>query len=170
MWRVIASATIDGGVAIVPYGRGEYLAGVSIGGNGDVSKSNRVWTKRGRGIGSDVPTPVVDEGKAYLLSDSGRITCRDMRYGEELWSAELPRNRNKYYASPVLAGDLLYCTREDGAIFVGRVTDDGYEQLAENQMGEWVIATPVPIRGGLLIRGEEHLFRVEPVAGTETGG
>ena len=25
-------------------------------------------------------------------------------------------------------------------------------------MGERIIATPVPIRGGLLIRGEEHLF------------
>jgi outer membrane protein assembly factor BamB len=170
MWRVIASATIDDGVAIVPYGRGEYLAGVSIGGKGDVTKSNRVWTKRGRGIGSDVPTPVVHNGKAYLLSDSGRITCRDMRYGEELWSFDLPRNRNKYYASPVLAGDKLYCTREDGTIFVGRVTDDGYEQLAENQMGEWVIATPVPIRGGLLVRGEEHLFWIKPVANTGTGG
>jgi outer membrane protein assembly factor BamB len=112
----------------------------------------------------------VHDGKAYLLSDNGRITCRDMRYGEELWSAELPRNRNKYYASPVLAGDLLYCTREDGTIFVGRVSDDGYEQLAENPMGEWVIATPVPIRGGLLIRGEEHLFWVKPVNGAQTGG
>jgi outer membrane protein assembly factor BamB len=170
MWRVIASATIDNGVAVVPYGRGQFLAGVSIGGEGDVTKSNRVWTKEGRGVGADVPTPVVDNGKAYLLSDSGRITCRDMRYGEELWSADLPRNRNKYYASPVLAGDTLYCAREDGVILVGRVTNDGYEQLAENAMGEWVIATPIPIRGGLLIRGEEHLFWVKPVTGTQTGG
>jgi outer membrane protein assembly factor BamB len=170
MWRVIASAPIHDGVAIVPYGRGEFLAAIRVGGEGDVTRSNRVWEKRGRGLGSDVPTPVVADGKAYLLSDTGRITCRDMRSGEEVWSADLPRNRNKYYASPVLAGDKLYCTREDGVIFVGRVTDDGYEQLAENQMGEWVIATPVPIRGGLLIRGEEHLFSVKPTADAATGG
>jgi len=25
-----------------------------------------------------------------------------------------------------------------------------------------VLATPVPIRGGLLLRGEEHLFRTGP--------
>jgi outer membrane protein assembly factor BamB len=169
MWRVIASAPIADDVAIVPYGRGEFLAGVRIGGEGDITKSNRVWTKRGRGLGTDVPTPVVDNGKAYLLSDTGQITCRDMRTGDEIWSFELPRNRNKYYASPVLAGDKLYCTREDGTIFVGRVSDEEYEPLAENEMGEWVIATPIPIRGGLLIRGEENLFWVKPVDGAQTG-
>ena len=81
---------------------------------------------------------------------AARSPACDLRVGEELWSVDLPRNRNKYYASPVLAGDKLYCTREDGTIFVGRVTDDGFEQLAENDMGERIIATPVPIRGGLL--------------------
>jgi hypothetical protein len=33
--------------------------------------------------------------------------------------------------------------------------------LAENDMGERVIATPIPIRGGLLVRGEEHLMRID---------
>jgi hypothetical protein len=28
-------------------------------------------------------------------------------------------------------------------------------------MGERIIATPVPTRGGLLVRGDEHLFRIE---------
>jgi outer membrane protein assembly factor BamB len=170
MWRVIASATVDDGVALVPYGRGGYLAGVSVGGNGDVTKSNRVWTKQGRGIGADVPSPAVANGKAYVLGDSGRITCRDMRYGQERWSHDLPRRRNKYYASPVLAGDQLYCAHQNGTVFVGRVTEDGFELLAENEMDDTLIATPIPIRGGLLIRGEEQLYWVKPVAGEQTGG
>lgn len=169
-WRVIASAVVDDGLAIVPYGRGEYLAGIRLGGTGDVTQSHRLWTKQGRGLGTDVPTPALAQGKAYVLSDTGEITCRDMHTGDEIWSAELPRNRNKYYASPILAGELLYCTREDGTVFVGRVSDAGYEQLAANEMGEWMAATPVPIRGGLLIRGEEHLFWVKPVNGAPTGG
>ena len=45
-------------------------------------------------------------------------------------------------------------------IFVGRVSDTGFELLAENDMGEPTIAAPVPIGGGLLIRGREHLFRI----------
>jgi hypothetical protein len=60
----------------------------------------------------------------------------------------------------VLAGDKLYCAREDGKVFVARVGDE-FELLAENDMGERIIATPAPVRGGLLIRGERRLFRVD---------
>jgi outer membrane protein assembly factor BamB len=174
MWRVIASATIADGIAVVPYGRGEHLAGVRIGGDGDVTKSNRVWDKEGVRVGADVTSPVVANGKVYLLSDgrrdSGWVTCRDIQTGNELWSFKLPRRRETYYASPVLAGDKLYCTHQLGTVFVGRVSDNGFELLAENEMGETIIATPVPIRGALLIRGEEHLFWVKPVTGTQAGG
>jgi outer membrane protein assembly factor BamB len=159
-WRVIASMTVDDGVALVPYGRGKFLAGVRIGGEGDVTKSNRMWTREG--LGADVPTAVVSDGKAYLLSDAGKIVCLALETGDEHWSAELPKNRNKYYASPVLAGDKLYCVREDGDVFVGQVSDAGFNELASNQMGERIIASPVPIRGGLLVRGEEHLFWIGP--------
>jgi outer membrane protein assembly factor BamB len=158
MWRVIASAAVDDDIAIVPYGRGEFVAGVRLSGQGDITESNRLWEKEG--FGSDVPTAAIRDGKAYLLTDGGRIVCLELESGNELWSASLPRNRNKYYASPALAGDKLFCAREDGMVFVGRVSDDGFELLAENPMGERVIATPVPIQGGLLIRGSEHLFRI----------
>jgi len=156
----------------VPYGRGTFLAGVRLGGDGDITKSNRIWEKAEPN--SDVPTPVVNDGKAILLGDRGQIVCRDMQTGDEVWSSDLPRNRNKYYASPVLAGDLLYCTREDGAIFVGRVSDNGFELLTpdSNEMGDRVIATPVPIQNSLLVRGDEHLFRVKAsqAAQASTGG
>jgi outer membrane protein assembly factor BamB len=158
-WRVIASAAADDGVAIVPYGRGDFLAGVRLGGKGDITASNRIWEKSGRGLGADVPTPVVANGRAYVLTDTGKIFCRDLKTGEELWSADLPRNRNKFYASPVLAGVTLYTAREDGMVFVGRVSDSGFKLLSENEMGEQLIATPVPVDGAVLIRGAEHLFR-----------
>ncbi|MGD9636979.1 MAG: PQQ-binding-like beta-propeller repeat protein [Pirellulales bacterium] len=160
-WRVIASPAIESGMAIVPYGRGEYLAGVRLGGKGDVTGSARVWEKQGRGVSSDVPTPAVRDGRAYVLNDAGRIVCLNVGSGDELWSDDLPRNRNKYFSSPVIGGDKLYAAREDGMIFVGRITDDGFELLSENDMGEPTIAAPVPIRGGLLVRGREHLFRIE---------
>ena len=74
----------------------------------------RIWEKNGHGKSADVPTPVVVDGKAYLLNDTGRITCVNLKTGDELWSADLPKNRHKFYSSPVLAGDKLYCVREDG--------------------------------------------------------
>ena len=161
MWRVIASAVIADDVALVPYGRGDYLAGIRLGGAGDVTATNRLWEKQGRGLGAEVPTPAVRDGHAYLLGDSGKLACLDIESGNELWSASLPKSRKRFYSSPLLAGDKLYCPREDGVIFVGRVRNDGFELLADNNdMGEPTVAAPVPLEDGLLIRGREHLFRV----------
>ena len=169
-WRTIASTAVSDGMAIVPYGRGEWLAGVKIGGRGDVTRSNRVWEDRGRGVSTDVATPAIRDGRVYVVTDGGEIVCRDVKSGDVLWSVRLPRHRDPFWASPVLAGDLLYAARRDGTIFVGRLSDDGLTLLEENAMGETLIATPVPIRGGLLVRGEEHLFWVAPVAGSQAGG
>lgn len=164
--RTIASVAVSDGIAVVPYLRGEALASVRMGGSGDITKKPRLWEKNGRNSSADVPTPVIANGKVYLLTDAGHISCLDLKSGNEFWNADLPKNRIHYYASPVLAGDKLYCARIDGVVSVGRVSDKGFELLAENNdMGERIIATPVPIRGGLLIRGDEHLFFIEPNAG-----
>jgi outer membrane protein assembly factor BamB len=94
-----------------------------------------------------------------MLTDRGGVKCLDLQTGKELWSGELPRNRNRYYASPVLAGGKLYCPREDGMLFVVGA-GDSFELLSENNMGEKIVASPAPIREGLLIRGFNHLFWV----------
>jgi outer membrane protein assembly factor BamB len=158
MWRVIASATISDGYVVVPFGRAGFVSGLQLPVDPADAASARRWDITG--VGADVPSPVAKDGKVILLGDSGAITCLDIASGDKLWTAQLPRNRNKYYASPVLAGDKLYCAREDGKVFVGRVGDE-FELLAENDMGERIIATPAPVRGGLLIRGERRLFRVD---------
>ena len=159
MWRVIASAAVDDSVAVVPYGRGDFLAGINLRhAAGDITESHRLWVKEG--LGSDVPTPLLDGDHLLLLTDKGQVHCVDKMTGNPLWAEQLPRGRDKYYASPILAGDTLYCTREDGTIMVGRLLDSGLQIVAENAMGEAIIATPIPIRGKLLVRGERHLFLV----------
>ena len=169
-WRAIASTATRDGIAVVPFGRGDFVAGVRLDGRGDVTQSHRAWLREG--VGSDVPTPAIDGRRVYLLGDKRQLTCLDLQTGKDIWTAELPKNLNKFYASPVLGGDKLYCTREDGVVFVGNVDAERFEQLAENDMGERVIATPIPIRGGLLIRGEQHLFWIGAPAATKaaTGG
>ena len=62
-------------------------------------------------------------------------------------------------------GGNLYATREDGAVFVAKVSDDGLQLLAENEMNEQVIASPVPVKGCILVRGEKHLFCFGPATG-----
>ena len=104
-----------------------------------------------------MPTPAVKEGKVYVLGDRGSVTCLDSSTGNKLWSGQFPKNRASYYSSPTVADGKLYASREDGVIMVADITD-GFKFLAENNMGERIIATTVPVRDQLLIRGEKHLF------------
>ncbi len=163
-WRVIASQAVGEGVAVVPFGRGPNLCAVKLGGQGDVTETNWLW-KLEQGAGADVPTPLINGGLLYVLADKGKITCRELKTGKQRWSGELPKDKDKYYASPILAGGKLYCVREDGMTYVVNATPKGaadspLEVLAKNDMGEHIIATPAAVRGSLLIRGETHLFRV----------
>lgn len=157
MWRVIASAATDGEVAVVPFGRGEFTAAVSLkDAKGDITDTHRLWEKAG--LGTDVPTPLIHDDLLILLTDKGKVAGLNKMTGEQLWEFSLPRARAKYYASPILAGDLLYCAREDGAVMVVRLQADGPELLAENSLGEGILATPILLRDRLLIRGTRHLF------------
>ena len=156
MWRVIASASVTNGIAVVPHGRGRYMAAARVGGSGDVTKTNLLW-RRG-GIGSDVPTPVTVGGKVYHLSDSGKVVCLVAESGKELWSETLPRARGRFYSSPTLAGNRLYMLRESGAAYVCEVSDTGMKVLSQGDMGDHTLATPVLVNGKLLIRGTAHLY------------
>jgi outer membrane protein assembly factor BamB len=93
-----------------------------------------------------------------LLSDRGQINCLEASTGRELWEDAIPRASANYYSSPILAGDLLYCAREDGVVAVVKVSDSGMETLAQNEMGERLVGAPVPVRERLLLRGAEHLY------------
>ena len=156
MWRVIASPGFVDGIAVVPYGRTKYTAGVKLGGSGDITATARLWERDD--LGADCPTPVGRDGKVYLLSDRGEIHCLDAKTGKDLWKGAIPRASSNYYSSPILAGDLLYAAREDGMVAVVRVSDSGMELVSQNEMGERIAASPVPVSNKLLVRGVDHLY------------
>ena len=152
---VVGSHVVAGEVAIVPYGRGSHIAGIRMGGKGDVTASNRLWTRSDSG--SFVPTPAVSGGKVYVLRDRGEVHCIDPKTGKSHWEDAFPKASSSYYGSPTIAGNKLYAPREDGVILVADISD-GFRFLAENDMGERIIASPVPVMNRLLVRGEKHLF------------
>ena len=157
-WRNIASPALSRGVVLVPYGREQYVAGVKIGGSGDITATARLWEKRG--LGTDSATPVASDGKAYFVNFKGRVWCLDLPTGRELWSELLPNGKGAFYSSPVLAGDTLYFCREEGAVYVARVTPAGLRLLNETRFDDAFVASPVLVRDRLLLRGEKNLFCV----------
>lgn len=161
LWPSIATPVICGDMVVIAYGRNDRgiprMHGIRLGGEGDVTGTHRIWKRDD--VGTFVPTPVAYDGKVYVVGDKGQVSCLDPATGKTLWSAAFPKHRAKFYGSPTIAGGRLYAPREDGSVFVASVAD-GFQLLAENEMGESIIASPVAVSNRLLIRGIENLFCV----------
>jgi outer membrane protein assembly factor BamB len=159
LWPAIATPVIVDDMAVICFGRNDRdqprLHGVRLSGSGDVTASNRVWQRDD--IGTFVPTPAVYKGRVYILRDRGEVECIDPATGKTIWSDAFPKSRASFYASPTIAGGRLYAAREDGVVFVASVTNDRFELLAENDLAERVIGSPVPALNRIFIRGEHHL-------------
>lgn len=108
-------------------------------------------------VGAFVPSPAEYKGKVYVLSDRGQVDGLDPKMGRTLWSGSLPRSSSNYYASPMIAGGVMYMAREDGAVFVARV-ENGFALLSETQFDDRVIASVVPAGDHVLVRGEANLY------------
>jgi outer membrane protein assembly factor BamB len=160
MWPSIATPVIVGDMAVIAYGRNDRgvprLYGIRLTGSGDVTATNHVWKRED--LGTFVPTPAVYKGRVILVRDRGEVACIDPATGETVWEGAFPKGRANYYASPLVAGDKLYAPREDGTVFVASIAGGKLELLAENDMGETIIGSPVPVGDRLLIRGTKHLF------------
>lgn len=159
-FRSIASPVVADGIVLAPYARGGSVTAIKLGGTGNVTSSNILWSDSGEnrsGKGSDVPTPIVHNGKAFICNDHGHITCRDLKTGKVEWEGDLERSRTTFSSSPILAGDHLYMTREDGVTFVIEA-NEGLKEVGRGELGEYTVATPVFVNNKILIRTFDHLY------------
>jgi hypothetical protein len=162
LWPAIATPVIVFDRAVIAYGRNDRgiprLHGIQLKGSGDMTEKAHVWKRDD--VGTFVPSPVVYDHRVILVRDKGEVAAIDPITGKTIWEGAFPKHRTNYYASPLVAGGKLYAPREDGVVMVASVKDDKFELLSENNMGESVIGSPVPVPGTnrLLIRGEKHLF------------
>lgn len=158
--RVIASAVVGDGIAVVPFNRGDSMAAIRLDGNGVVSESNWVW--RDDKLGTDAASPVLHDGKVYVLKDGGpergRLTCLNAKTGKKIWETNLPKGPQVYYSSPLLVGDQIYCVREDGMVFSGKITADGLTDIKSFALEEGVIASPISIGGRLYLRTDKSVL------------
>lgn len=160
MWPAIATPVVVGDMAVICYGRNDRgqprLHGIRLGGSGDVTDTNHAWQRDD--VGAFVPTPALHDGRVYLVRDRGEVVCFDPATGKTIWSEAFPKGRANFYASPLIAAGRMYAARLDGKVFVASVKNDRFELLAQNDMKETVIGSPVPAGNRLFIRGEKHLF------------
>lgn len=96
-----------------------------------------------------VPSMLVRDGYLYATLDAGIATCFRASDGAEMWKARLG---GTFSSSPVLVGDLIYATNEEGTTFVFKANPDEFVKVAENELGNSVFATPAIVENRIYTR------------------
>lgn len=105
------------------------------------------------------PSPLVYQGRLYVLWDFGFLSARDARTGRELYDKQRLRagDTAAFTASPWAGRDRVFCLSEDGDTYVVRAGDK-YELERVNSLGEMCLATPAISGDRLFIRTTDALW------------
>ena len=141
------------GVAYIVGGRSGGRAAVRIGGKGDVTDDNVLWSESG---GSYVPSPILRNGHLYWINDRGIAICVDAKTGEEVARKRLG---GRFYASAVLIDDKLYAVSRFDGTHVIEATPE-FSQIASNKFSDDsdFSASPAVSDGQLFIRSDKTLY------------
>ena len=151
MYRVVASPIVVGDTLFVP-SRVKPLLALKAGPSGG-SAPARLWSFD---KGPDVPSPVSDGERLYILRDNGVMFAFDAGTGEQLWGPERVAEGD-YSASPVLAEGRIYVTNEGGTTTVIAAAGE-FEILAESEVDEYTLSSLAVSDGRIYLRTAKHLY------------
>lgn len=104
-----------------------------------------------------VPTMLNKDDYLFLWYDKGIVQCIDAKTGEEHFKKRIGGG---FSGSPILAGDKVYCIREDGTV-ITIAAEKRFKLLGETPLGEDSRATPAVSGGRMFLRTNSQLFCVE---------
>ena len=116
-----ASPAVDGDIVIVPYSSGEIFALRAENGR-QLWSDNLAAIRRADAVSAlaDIRgRPVVDRGRVYAISHSGRMVAIDLASGRRIWETEVGGVNQ-----PWIAGRFLYVVTTEGDV-VALVADNG---------------------------------------------
>jgi outer membrane protein assembly factor BamB len=124
-------------------------------GKGDVTKTHVKWMYEDEV--PQIPTPVIVDGRMYMVHDRGMATCIDAKTAKVIWKQELKGNFN---SSPVYAGGNIYFFNVKGDCTIIK-PGDSFQLVAENSISETVKAVPVFINDKMVLKTEKHLYLIK---------
>ena len=155
-YTVCTTPISENGIIYATGGRKKELLAIRAGGRGDVTDTHVLWKQD---IGSNIPSPVLYEGKIYDVDSRGLGMCVDAATGEVIKRERVPDAGGVYASLTAADGKLYLITREKGA-FVLAAGDD-LDVIAHNEIktdSSIFNASPIVSRGELLIRSDENLY------------
>lgn len=133
----------------------QFIIAVRGGGEGDVTKTHLVWKHKTKNT-DHIVSPFVSDGRMFLVKEGGIATVFGLKSGEPLRPARRVGQGGGYFASPVYGDGKIYLASDNGQVTVLK-NDATYEELAVNDVGESIVATPAIADGRVLVRSRTRL-------------
>ena len=154
-----APVAAEGMVFVMSGYRNPNLMAITLGREGDLTGTDAIVWQNQRG-NSYTPSPVLFEGKLYVLTDTGMLSCFDAKTGKPYYQqARLPKPYS-FKSSPVGANGKLYLASENDDVIVVRMGEK-LEGLATNTLKDQMfIGTPAIVENSIYLRGQNTLFCV----------
>jgi len=147
----IPSSAQSGGVLYVPAGG---LTAIQPGSGAE--RPRLLW--KSSQLRPGTPSPIVMGDKAFALSDGGILTCGSAVTGQRAWQLRL---KGPFSATPVAAGNFLYCVSEKGVAQVVDITKPEGEVVNELDLAEKILCTPSIAGGAIYLRSDTRLWKFE---------
>lgn len=132
------------------------LLAVKAGGEGDVTETHLAW-KFDRGL-PYVPSPLVYEGRVYIVKDGGMLSCFDAKTGQPYYTQERVDAIGSYYASPVAADGRIFVASQNGKVTVIKAGGEKPEILHQADFKEKISPTMAIVENNLYIRTQTKLY------------
>jgi outer membrane protein assembly factor BamB len=140
--------------------KGAAAIAVSLDASGDVTDTDKVLWKYGRGT-PYVPSAVLAGDRLYFTqANDGLLSSLDVRTGKVVLDRVRLPVVHSFYASPVAAAGRIYLVDRDGTTLVLKQSDK-LEVLARNHLDDTIDASPAAVGKQLFLRGEKYLYCLE---------
>jgi outer membrane protein assembly factor BamB len=140
--------------------KGSLAAAVSLDASGDVTDSDRVLWRHGKGTPYVSSAVLVGDRLWFTEGLSALLTTLDVKTGKPVIEREPLRALRTLYASPVAAAGRIYFVDREGTTLVLK-QGDKLEVLATNRLNDPIDASPVVVGKQLFLRGEKYLYCIE---------
>ena len=137
----------------------QYIMAIRGGGTGDVTKTHVLWKRKTKHT-DHIVSPYIAHNRMFLVKEGGIRTVFELNEGTSTISPGRIGRGGSYFASPVSGGGKIYVAGKSGRV---TVLEDGpeFKQLADNDMGESIMATPAISEDGLFIRTRTKIYCVK---------
>jgi len=100
-------------------------------------------------------SPVVCDGRLYLLKSAGILVCASADNGETLWQVRL---KGPIWATPVIADGHLYAVSHGGLVQVVQLGQEG-KVVYSGELDRGLLASPAVAGGAIYFRSDSSLFK-----------